>query len=432
MAPPPAPFRLVEAIRQALAGRPLLLGAEERLSAARARVDQARAGLLPRVEIQGSVTDGPLGAPPLFLGGLAGTPIKKQVGASLNFTQTLLDFGRTHNQVRARRADVTAGAEGLAMEQARVVLEVRTTYLAVLQAQQLRSVNRDLLEQRRLVARQAETFRANGLGTRLDVDLAELNVSQAELALVRAGGDVGSAYAALSAAVGRDVAVETALEDPPPGEVAGAMNVSAEPAPAVPPPTPEALLSEAGRHRPELRQALAQVRAAEHLVSAAKAGNRPFVVGVGSVGRINPSPVAPSDKPWAVGLGITIPVFTGRLVESQVVEGQRNLAALRQQVHEWENQIRRQVISALANLTAADEGVRVALRQLVRAEDALKLGTERYRAQLGSIVELSQTQVAFAVARYDLVRARYEREQARAALDFAVGRLPAGAEERVP
>src|SRR5436305_682487 len=65
--PPPAAgaLTLPEAVREALRRRPLLAADEARTAAAQARVTQAHAALLPRVEFQGSVTDGPLGAPPL-------------------------------------------------------------------------------------------------------------------------------------------------------------------------------------------------------------------------------------------------------------------------------------------------------------------------------------------------------------------------------
>src|SRR5207302_3621853 len=90
-AKPPAPLTLSAAIAEALRQRPLLAADQERTGAARARVTQAEAALRPRVDFQGSVTDGPLGAPPLGLGGVVGTPEKKHAGASVNLVQTLLD-----------------------------------------------------------------------------------------------------------------------------------------------------------------------------------------------------------------------------------------------------------------------------------------------------------------------------------------------------
>src|SRR5262249_28927458 len=96
-APAPAPLTLGGRIEEAPRRRALRAADEARTGAARARVTQARSALLPRVDAQGSITDGPVGAPPLGLGGVVGTPNKSHYGASLNLVQTLLDFGRAQN-----------------------------------------------------------------------------------------------------------------------------------------------------------------------------------------------------------------------------------------------------------------------------------------------------------------------------------------------
>jgi outer membrane protein len=444
---PPTPLTLSAAIDEALRRRPLLAGDAERIAAAQARVGQARAGLQPRFDVQASATDGPLGAPPMGLGGLAGTPIKKHTGGSLNMILTLLDFGRVHNTVRARREEAGASAEVLRADQNRVTLEVQQAYLQALQARRLLAVNTQILEQRQLVARQAQTLQQNGLTSRVDVDLAEVNVSQAQLAVVRARNDIETAFAALGTALGRPVPSTADLEDvvpaapilpanaavaptsrsaspggPHPAELGTrpAERVGALPMPA--PPALEEAITAALRDRPELRQASAQVRVYEHLTAAARAGKRPLLTGVGSVGKINPVPLFKAgDKPWAVGVALSVPIFTGGLVEGQVEEARRNANAARESVDELTNVVRQQVTGAVANLAAAEESTRVAAAQAVRAQDALSLATQRYQTQLGSIVELNQAQVAYATAQNDLIRAQYDRELARAALAYAMG-----------
>jgi outer membrane protein len=439
-APPAGALTLDQAVGEALRARPLLSGDTERVGAARARVTQARAGLLPRIDLQGSATDGPLGSPPLGLGGLVGTPLKKHTGGSLNFVQTLLDFGRTHNLVQARRAETSASEEALRADTDRVALDVQQAFLQVLQAQRLLQVNQQIVAQRQLVARQAETLRQNGLTSRVDVDLAEFNVSQAQLAVARAQDDIEVAFAALGSAIGRPVPSTTTLQDvvpaPPPTGAAPSLTSPvpdgpappAGPAPSATPapsavPSLEDSLGSALRDRPELRQVADQVRAAERLEAAARAGKLPVLTGVGSVGKVNPVPLfAKTDKPYAVGVALTIPIFTGGLVEGQVQEARRNAAALRDNLSELTNQIRQQVTSAVSNLSTAEETIQVAQAQLVRAQDALSLATQRYQSQLGSIVELTQAQVSYATAQNDFIRALYDREVARAALDFATGR----------
>jgi len=405
------PLTLPAAIEDALRRRPLLAADAQRIAAAEARVSQARAGLLPRIDFQASATDGPLGAPPLGLGGLVGTPIKKHTGASVNLVQTLLDFGRTHNAVRARRAEVSASREALETDRNRVTLEVQQAYIQALMARRLAEVNRQILEQRRVVARQAATLQQNGLASRVDVDLAEVAVSQAQLALVRAQGDVQTAFAALSMAVGRPLAPTTELRD----------DLNLQPSTFNLQPL-DSVVEAALRQRPELRQAAAQVQAFDHLASAARSGKRPLLTGVASGGKINPVPLfESSDKPWAVGVALTVPLFTGGLVEGQVEEARRNAAAARENLNELSNAVRQQVTAAAANFAAAEEAIHVAETQRARAQDALSLATQRYQAQLGSIIELSQAQVAFATAENDLIRAHYDRELARAAFAYATG-----------
>jgi outer membrane protein TolC len=417
---PAGALSLTDAISAALRERPLLAADASRADAARFRVNQARAPLRPRLDLQFSASEGLPGAPQVFIGGLAGSPFKKHVGGSVTLTQTLLDFGRTRSNVRARQAEVTASEQALQADRQQVVLEVQQAYLQALQAQRLVQVNEQIREQRRLVARQAETLRANGLASRVDVELAEVQVSQAELAVVSARNEVENGFAALSAAMGRTVPSTIRLGDVAAGAEGAVVEV-------------EGAIADALKQRPELRQLDAQVRAEESRISAARAGKKPLLNALASVGKVNPGPlIKDSDDPYAVAVILAFPLFTGGLVEGQIGEAQRNAAAARSQRDELANQVRRQVVSTVANLSASEQSLRVARLQLVRAQDALNLSTQRYQAQLGSIVELSQAQAVFATAQNDLIRAQYDRELARAALDFATGRAPAGLPEGKP
>lgn len=418
----PSTLTLPGALEQALQHRPLLTTDAERIQAAGARVQQARAALRPRVDLQATVSEGLPGAPQVFIGGLAGSPFKKRVGGSVTVTQTLLDFGRTRSTVLSRRADETASREALQADQNRVVLEVQQAYLQALQSRRLVAVNKQILEQRRLVVRQSATFQENGLASRVDVDLAQLNVSQAELAVVNAENELQEAYAALAAAMGAPVdpavALEDVLDEKLASRDAGGLSIPA---------TLDEAVAQALANRPELRQSETQARAFDHLADAARASKRPLLNVIGSVGKVHPGPlIENSDKPYAVALIFSAPLFTGGLIEAQVEEARRNAAAARGSRGELEQQIRQQVVSTFANLRASRERVKVATEQMATAADAMSLATQRYQAQLGSIVELTQAQVAYATAQNDLVRTHYDLELARAALGFATGQRLAG------
>ena len=439
---------MAEAFRR----RPLLSGDVERIGAAKARTREARSDLLPHLDFRASASTGPVLNPPSGLGTFVGTPTKKQVGASLNLIQVLLDSGRTHNTVRARRAQAKAIEQIMQADQNRVALDVQQAYLQALQAQRLLDVNQQILEQRRLVAKQAATLMENGFRTRVDVDLAELSVSQGQLAVVRSQNDIETAYAALSTAMGRVVPVSTRLQDvapafngmpvpnvgasgagprttpPGPGPASPAPGVMPSPSatrtPALVPGLPNLAtqVTLALRARPEVLQLQLQVEADEHLVSAAKAQKRPLLTGVARLGHEDPaSNESPGNDPLEVGVVFTQPLFSGGLFSAQIEEARHNASAARQDLNELQDTVRQQVTNAISNLAAAQESIVVAQAQLVRAQDALSLATQRYESQLGSIVELTQAQVGYATAQNDYVRAIYDQELARAALAYTTG-----------
>src|SRR5579859_5618841 len=102
----PAPLSLADAMGRALRHRPEAAAAKARLGQAFGRLQQARAGYSPSINLQAAATDGPQGAPvfgplenpsllgtsPVSLEGLAADPLKKQYGVGLTVTQTLIDF----------------------------------------------------------------------------------------------------------------------------------------------------------------------------------------------------------------------------------------------------------------------------------------------------------------------------------------------------
>ena len=116
---------LEQAFATALKQHPALQRAQAQTAAVGARIRQAQSGQMPSVVLQGSATDGPLGAPafgplgnpglngtpPLSVQGLTGDPVKKQFGGSLTLTLPLFDFGRTQHLVAARRDLLNAAQE---------------------------------------------------------------------------------------------------------------------------------------------------------------------------------------------------------------------------------------------------------------------------------------------------------------------------------
>jgi outer membrane protein len=423
----PPILTLEEAFKTALKQHPALLQADAQTGTAKARAQQARSGMMPSVVLQGTATDGPLGAPafgplgnpalygtaPLSVQGMAGDPLKKQFGGGLNITQTLFDFGRTQHLIAARRGLFQAAEEDAETQKALVLLGVQQSYLNVLRAQQLVTVSQENVHQRDTTVMQARLFVEGQLKAGVDLQLAQANAAEASVGLIAAQNDVRSAFAALNNAMGDTKLTEYTL-----------IPSSVSPAPLTPAIAPEAIepiLTRALAQRPELKSVALQRQAADQSVRGVRSELMPRFDAIASLGVVNPSGVIQNSKNYAVGMAISIPLYTGGLVEGRIAEEKlkrETVAALEKQTVEA---VKLQVTQAWLNVQTHIAQVKAAQEQVVSANASSQLASERYRLQLNTLVELTDAEALTIRARAFLVNAQSDLEQAHAILDWATG-----------
>ncbi len=336
---------LEKAVELALGQRARLRQAEHEALAAEHGVREARAGYFPQVYLQGIVKDGLSGATGgLGLVGLPASPFFDKVADSVNVTYEVYDFGRTPNRLQAARFTAASLRSLEEAEKARVIWQVQTAFYRCLQADELLKVARETLEERKLTARQAQVYFEVQLRSKLDANLAQVNLSSAEAALVRAENERRIELAGLSRAMGvwgRPVydleAVSLELE-------------SVEPL--------ENLIERALASRPELLALERQVRAAEASLEATRSERLPRITAAASAGYARFETV-PRDA-WAVGLGFSVPLFTGFALESRVDQARERLWASEAARSELLLQVRFEVEQAFVELATARESARAA------------------------------------------------------------------------
>lgn len=419
----PAALTLEQAFAAALKQHPALQQADAQIGAAKARTQQARAGMLPSVVLQGTATDGPLGAPafgplgnpalygtsPLSVQGMAGDPVKKQFGGGLNITQTLFDFGRTQHLVAARKGLSSAIAEDAEAQKALVLLGVQQAYLNVLRSQQLATVQQENLKQRETTVQQARLFVEGQLKAGVDLQIAQANASEANVGLLAAQNEVRSAFAALNNAMGETKLTDYALTP-----------ADAVPRPAAPQ-TIEQVVALALAQRPELKSAAFQRQAADQSIRGVRSELLPRVDAIASLGVVNPSGVIQNSKNYAIGMAVSIPLYTGGLVEGRVAEEKQKREITIAQEKETVEAVKLQVTQAWLNLQTQQAQMKSAQEQVASANASLQLASERYRLQLNTLVELTDSEALTIRARAFLVNAQVSVDQARAVLDWATG-----------
>jgi len=248
------------------------------------------------------------------------------------------------------------------------------------------------------------------LRSTLDLSFANVALQQAELLLLNATNQTQDALAAVNALLGEETAPNLVLID---DETA---------APSPPPRNPEALVTEAFAHRPDLVSLSQQAQAAQKFSIAEHDLNRPTISALGTAGGapIRADQIASS---WygAAGVNVSIPIFNGFLFSARAHDADLRASAAQQQVKELRDSIARDVRTAALQAQLNFQRIAVAKQLLNQANSALDLAQTRYNLGLSSIVELSQAQLQQTQAQIELAGARYAYAGSLATIRFQIG-----------
>lgn len=415
---------LMDAYRQALQSDPVLMQAEAGNRIGHEGMVQSRAALLP--QINGSVDfndthgtqsntqliDTPNG--PVFNTGSAHNAGRSR-SESVGLQQVLFDLGR-FSQLRASQASAAAAnAQYVAAEQ-NLILRVASAYFLVLTDEdQLRyaQANQKAL-QKQLDAAQAKY--AVGLAAITDADSARAQEAAAAAAVIQAQTTLYNDREALAQITGQSPSDLKALTDNLPLDRPQPDNV-------------EDWVKTALASNPTLQAQRDQVLAAQHQITAARAGHLPTLDASVSYSR-NPSWSGPGfvnvgglpgnfqhvlradsrSTATTLGLVLSVPLFAGGATQSRV----RQAIAQRDQAHDVMVQDQRQIVATTRNafnsITAGISEVEAQKAALESAQKALQSTEAGYEVGTQNIVNvllaqqtLFQAQSAYSQARHAYV-----------------------------
>ncbi len=411
--PPPVSLTLDQAIATAIKNHPQIAIAQNLASAAGQRVTEAKSAYYPVVNgaITGAQTNnqnarigaGAINAPRMF----------SRNGEGIQINQLVTDFGRTHNLVASSRLEEQAQQQGAIATRYDVTLGVARAYYEVLQDTALVRVAEETVHARETLDNQVKALATAQLRSQVDVSFADVNLSEAQLMLIRARDSVKQAYADLARAMG---------EDRP---AAAYQLAESQPAPA-PPADPETLVGEAIQNRPELSELRLRYESAQRFAEAERDLKRPtlgFIALGGALPYINQDPRTAPDGYEGTALNLQIPIFNGHLFTARAREAYYQSIAANQRLRDLQQQIEHDVRTALLAAQNAYERIPVTQRLLDQARLALNLAQGRYNLALASIVELTQAQLNVTQAEIENTSAKYDYQGAWAALQYTIGAL---------
>jgi outer membrane protein len=346
-------------------------------------------------------------------GDLSASRLFDREGQGVIIQQLITDSGRTPNLVASARLQGQAVTQTATATRYTVLLDVDRAYFNVLRAQETVKVAQETVNARQTVDTQITELAKNKLRSELDVALADVNVSEAKLLLLRAQDSVTGALAELGRAMGSD-------------QPAG-YQLSGEPLPQGPPTTADMLVAQAIGNRPELASLRASRDSAYKFYYAERDLKRPTVSAIATAGYIpyintpRSSPIPPEYE--GVGVNASIPIFNGHLFSAREEAAYQHALEADQKLRDEQERISRDVRVAWASATDAFQRIDVTAQFLREASLGFQLAQGRYNLGLASIVELTQSQLNVTNAEIENLNAKYDYQIQYAALQFTIGLL---------
>lgn len=369
---------------------------------------EVRSALFPTIAAAttaaGATTDSRLAA-----GALNNPIIFNRYAAGASVSQLITDFGRTSNLVESSRFRTRAQRELAEALRAQLILAVHRAYFSGLRALGVKQVAAQTVQARALDVEQVTALAQSNLRSTLDVSFSQVNLSEAKLALAAADNEHRVALAELSQVLGYSRSRQFELQDVPPLTDG--------------PPVAEDLIVEATGQRAELAALRAEREAALRVAAAERKLMLPTVSALANAG------VAPvhddrlKNRYAAAGINLSLPLFNGNLFSARRREAELRVQVVDQRLRELENQIAREVTTAVLNAQTAFERIDLTRQLVAQATLAAELAQERYNLGLSSVVELSQAQLNRTTAEIRNTAARYDYLMQRSVVDFQAGRL---------
>jgi outer membrane protein TolC len=339
-------------------------------------------------------------------------PVPRVIGpfnyfdARASLTQSLFSF-RDIEQERAANERLKSAEYTYKDAREVVVLAVGNAYLlAIANAARIDTTESQVANAQALYNKAVDQQNA-GLSPAIDTLRAQVELQTRQQELIAARNDYAKQRLSLARIIGLAPGQQFDLVEKAPYQV------------LTPQPVDE-YLQRAYALRSDYQAAQAQVRGAELARRGAAAGRYPTLDMSANYGDIGVNP-ASSNGTWQVNGGISIPIFEGGKVHSDILQADSQLKQARSQLNDLRGRIDYEVRASLLDLNSAAQQVEVARSSVDLAEQALTQSRDRFSAGVTDNLEVVQAQEAVASAHESYIQSLYAHNLAKVELARAIG-----------
>ena len=320
--------------------------------------------------------------------------------------QMLYDFGVTQNQATIKRLDYEAYKTTLGATINNVIFQTKDAYYNLLFAFENKRVAEDTVNKFEMFYNQAKAFYEIGMNPKVDVTIAEVNLSNAKLQLIQADNAVNLAVARLNNVMGvpfiDQYNVQERLKYQP---VDITFNKSVE------------IARDA---RPELKLAELKVESANQTLKHVKKSYFPTLSIEGQFQLGGKSWT--SNHGYNIGGYLNFPTVNGMLIKNEIQEARYLYDKEIANAKNTQNQIYLEIQNAYLLLEEKKNQMPVAMLGVKQAKENYELSYGRYRVGEANPTELKDAQINYQQAQLNYYNALYQYSSAKASLEKAIGK----------
>lgn len=414
----PLSLDLRSAVELALQKSPLLSGAQATVKQSESEYLSSFSGYLPNVS--GDVSQSrqvinlqTTGITSIPAAGFPNLSSIKKIGpfnvfdSRVSVDQTILDLEAIYN-IRAGKQGVTASEHSFDNTQQIVETNTVAAYIDVLRSDaEVKRTQGDLKTAQTLYNLAKDLLKV-GIDTGLDVTRAQVQLQNAEQALLEAKNNLEVTRMFLARTIGIPPSTPLTLKEGLQFEEVVEKSF-------------KEAMDLAFRTRPDLLALKARENEFSLQAKSAKAQLLPklgFHADYGASGLTPDEAVIPT---WTIAGTLRIPIFNSGRTIADIRSTNAQLEQIQSQLADLNNQIEFDVGSALLSLNSASEQVGVARDGVNLAQKSLKLSQDRFNQGLTNNVEVVNAQNDLVRSEENLIRALYNYNLARVSLARAIG-----------
>ena len=419
---PPTRLRLELAVEKALSKNPQIDLTVSNARSAEARMREAKSGRKPVIDFSQSFTasnnpvfvfgslleQGRFSASNFAIDSLNNPNSISNFRAAVTVRLPLFDQHQTRsrvdqNQIAIRQAELRAEST-----RQKLRYEVIRAFYGSILGKEMLVVNRQAVRSAEANRKKTKDMVEVGMTTAADFLASEVEVARATQTSLEAESALAITVASLNLLLTEEPHVEHDLD----GDLSEKY---------FPIDDQKSLIRIALENRPEYLIADLQSQVAQSRSRAIRDQKLPSVDAFGNFGHSSPY-ITNGSTDYTVGVALRYTLFDpGRKARLELAAEAETSAGAEKQI--LASQITFEVVQAFQKYTTAKEKIKVSIRTITQAEDAVRIVEDRYKFGLTTITEVIRCETALVRAKHDLLAVRYDYYVSYAAVLLATGRL---------